>query len=134
MSVSARGKPLPKTGNALHRASRVPKKEYELAIARALRSEFSSAKASVKTVMRWTGASERTVKGWFAGSFGPSAKHLVLLAASSEAVFACLLKLCGRPPIVQARQLAQVRDLMARTVQSIDSSLTDRAISSEPAR
>jgi hypothetical protein len=120
MSVSAKGNLLPKTGKTLHRAARVHMTEYELAIARALKTEFESAGASVKTVMRWTGASERTVKGWLAGSFGPSAKHLILLAASSDAVFVCLLALCGRPAIVQARQLSEVRDAMATAVQAID--------------
>lgn len=123
MSVSARGNPLPKTGKVLHRTSRVRVDEYELEIARALRVEFGSAKASVKTVMRWTGASERTVKGWFAGSFGPSARHLVLLIASSDAAFASLLALCGRSPVVQGQQLREVRDAMDRAVQSIDALL-----------
>src|SRR5215470_9456536 len=34
---------------------------------------------AVKTVMRWTGASEGTVRNWFLGSSGPNGQHLIAL-------------------------------------------------------
>ena len=46
--------------------------------------------------MRWTGASERTVKYWFAGERGPGGEHLVSLAQHSDAVLVVLLALADR--------------------------------------
>ena len=46
--------------------------------------------------MRWTGASERTVKYWFAGERGPSGEHLILLARHSDAIVLVLLALAER--------------------------------------
>lgn len=61
---------LPKKGKDLHRRStRVTRNgEFGQALAAALKSELGSTHQAVKTVMRWTGASERTVKHWFAGA------------------------------------------------------------------
>lgn len=49
-----------------------------------------------KLAMRWTGASERTVKYWFSGERGPSGDHLVALARHSDAVLYVVLALAGR--------------------------------------
>lgn len=46
--------------------------------------------------MRWTGASERTVKYWLAGERGPSGDHLIALARHSDAVLFMLFALAGR--------------------------------------
>jgi hypothetical protein len=46
--------------------------------------------------MRWTGASERSVKYWFAGERGPSGEHLLSLARHSDAVLIVLLALADR--------------------------------------
>jgi hypothetical protein len=66
------------------------------AISAALRRELGNTSGAIKIVMRWTGASERTVKYWFTGERGPSGEHLVLLAAHSDAVFRTILVLAGR--------------------------------------
>lgn len=69
---------------------------YAAAIAAALRQELGDTNSAIKIAMRWTHASERTVKYWFAGSRGPSGEHLILLARHSDAVFGALLVLTGR--------------------------------------
>jgi len=46
--------------------------------------------------MRWTGASERTVKYWIAGERGPSREHLIALARHSDIVFHMVLMLADR--------------------------------------
>lgn len=46
--------------------------------------------------MRWTGASERTVKYWIAGERGPSGEHLIALARNSDIVFHMVLLLADR--------------------------------------
>jgi len=74
----------------------------------------------VKTVMRWTGAGERTVKNWFAGSSGPSGQHLIALARHSDEVLAVLLALAGRPQTTLAVKLVDIRNRMASMLKEID--------------
>jgi len=57
--------------------------------------------------MRWTGASERTVKHWLAGRHGPGGAYLVVLMGESDAVFEAILEAAGRrDAVVAARMLA----------------------------
>lgn len=65
--------------------------DYRRAIAMGLHAELGSTHCAIKSAMRWTGASERTVKYWFQGERGPSGEHLVSLARHSEAVLIVLL-------------------------------------------
>ena len=69
---------------------------YRDAIALALHMEFGSTHRAIKTAMRWTGASERTVKYWFAGERVPCGEHLILLARHSDAIVLVLLALAER--------------------------------------
>jgi hypothetical protein len=94
-----KGNLLPKKGKVLHPAE--PDGDlgvgYAAAIATALRQELGPTHQAIKTAMRWTGASERTVKYWFAGTGGPSGEHLIALARHSNAVLDVFLLLAGRP-------------------------------------
>src|SRR4051794_36607983 len=92
MSLPVRGKNLPKKGNVL------PKHpdDYRLVIAQALRRDLSHARGAIKTVMRWTGAGQRTVRTWFSGGNGPQGKHLIDLMRHSDEVAETVLLLTGR--------------------------------------
>ena len=57
---------------------------FPVAIAYALKSELGSTHQAVKTIRRWTGAGERTVKNWLAGISGPSGQHLADLIRHSD--------------------------------------------------
>ena len=46
--------------------------------------------------MRWTGASERTVKYWLSGERGPSGEHLIGLAQHSDTVLLTILAMAAR--------------------------------------
>lgn len=70
--------------------------DYRAAVAMALHAELGSTHRAIKSAMRWTGASERTVKYWFAGERGPSGEHLVSLARHSDAVLVLLLTMADR--------------------------------------
>ena len=72
MSVPPKGEELPKKGKELPlaRTRQELAKDYAQAIAKALKEELARG-ASIKTIMAWTGAGERTVKGWLAGPAGP---------------------------------------------------------------
>lgn len=69
---------------------------YAATLAAALRSELGGLRAAAKTLMRWTGAGERTVKAWLAGISGPSGDHLISLLRHSDEVFAAVLRMSGR--------------------------------------
>ena len=88
------GTVVPKMGTVLH-PDGIPG-DYRAAIALALHAELGSTHRAIKTAMRWTGASERTVKYWFAGERGPSGEHLILLARHSDAIVLVLLALAER--------------------------------------
>ncbi len=95
----------PKKGKKLHRELQ----QFEHKIAAALRVELGSTNRATKTVMRWTGASERTVKHWFAGTHGPSGKNLIALARHSDAVLTYCLSAANRRPILIGIHLVGVR-------------------------
>lgn len=80
---------------------------YTAIVATALRKELGGSHRATKTVMRWTGASERTVKHWLAGHHGPSGAHLIALIRESEAMYEAVLMAANRrDALVAARMLA----------------------------
>jgi hypothetical protein len=93
---------------------------YAAAVAHALQRQLGGTHQAVKTVMRWTGASERTVKNWFAGSSGPRGQHLAVLARHSDEVLATFLALAGRPQTNVAIRLVDARNRIASALEEID--------------
>jgi hypothetical protein len=85
----------------------------------ALREELGESHRSIKTVMHWTGASERTVKNWFAGSSGPNGAHLVSIVRHSDGVFTAVMLLAGRHHTVAAKKLVDARDTLAAMLEII---------------
>lgn len=83
-----------KTGTNVHLEANVA--DYRTAIAAALRDELGLTHRAVKTAMRWTGASERTVKYWIVGERGPSGEHLIALARHSDIVLHMILLLADQ--------------------------------------
>jgi hypothetical protein len=102
---------LPKTGNSFRTSHlngpQSPK--YAQAIADALRRELGTTHQAIKTVMRWTGASERTAKNWLAGHVGPSGAYLIILMSKSDQVFMATLELAGRKEAATAIDLNDIR-------------------------
>lgn len=85
---------VPKMGTTVHLAT--DKTCYRKAIAAALHDELGTTHQAIKAAMRWTGASERTVKYWLSGERGPSGGHLILLALHSDAVLVTILTMAER--------------------------------------
>ncbi|MGH9806681.1 MAG: hypothetical protein ACRD9W_05375 [Terriglobia bacterium] len=98
---------------------------YSSAIAIALRSELGSSHQAAKTVMRWTGANERTVKNWLSGRRGPCGEHLLALLRHSHKVLEAILQLAGREQIIAAKSLLDTRDALAAMLSQIDSFIKD---------
>jgi hypothetical protein len=93
------GMSFPKRGKVLPRAPRRdPKLAYRYArlIARALHGALGDTHPAVKTIMRWTGAHERTAKMWLSGKSGPSGEYLIELIRHCEAVLEALLMAADR--------------------------------------
>lgn len=86
----------------------------------ALRNELGETRRTIKTIMRWTGASERTVKNWLSATHGPSGEHLVKLARHSDEVFELVLLLSERRPVVTTVSLMRLRAHLAQTIERLD--------------
>ncbi len=65
--------------------------DYSEAIASALRAELGDTHRAVKTVMKWTGASERAVKNWLSGESGPHGRYLVKILRYSDGALQTIL-------------------------------------------
>jgi hypothetical protein len=76
---------------------------------------------AVKTVMRWTGANERTVKNWLAGRRGPRGEHLLALIRHSNAVLETILELACREQTLAGKALIDARNILADMLAQIDS-------------
>jgi predicted ATP-grasp superfamily ATP-dependent carboligase len=98
---------------------------YSTAISCALKSQLGTTHQAVKTVMKWTGAGERTVKNWFAGVSGPSGTHLVRLIQNSDETLAAILILAGRKELLAATRIVDIRNRLAETVLEVDQLLQD---------
>lgn len=88
------GTVVPQMGTTVHLAA--DQACYREAVAAALRAELGPTHQAIKTAMRWTGASERTVKYWLSGERGPSGEHLILLAQHCDAVLLTILTMAER--------------------------------------
>jgi hypothetical protein len=124
MSVPLKGNSLPKSGKELHSPSRRRGRAsaYSVAVSEALKIQLDGSSHTTKKVMRWTGASERTVKGWLSGTNGPCGEHLVELMENSDEVWDSLRKLTKRPSI-EVRHLIALRASLEVALASIDAIL-----------
>lgn len=111
MSFPETGKVLQKTGKELPLGPDQDQRAmYADAIAKSLRQALAAPGMSTKTIMGWTSASERTVKGWIAGTNGPRGEHLVGLMRSSDLVFRGVLALVGRATYLDEPPVAALRE------------------------
>ena len=94
--------------------------DYVSVVAAELRRELGGTHRAVKTIMTWTGASERTVKNWLAGRYGPSGEHLIHLFRHSDLVLDAVLHLAGREKPVTAKELVALRHALAEALRQID--------------
>jgi hypothetical protein len=106
-----KGNFLPKKGNLLPLAENPlrPPAYYERVIASAIRRELAGSHKSEKTLMRWTGASGRTVKNWASGLRGPNGVHLIALMRNSDEVLKAVLNMAGRTTKGTPHNIAAVR-------------------------
>ncbi|MBR0683055.1 XRE family transcriptional regulator [Roseomonas eburnea] len=109
------GKKLPRAnGDALAAG------EYAKAIAKALQRGVGLRGGAAKQLERWTGASNRTVRGWLSGARGPSGEHLLRIARHSDTVLEAILVLALRRDTA-----GDGRDLMIRRLLTLSMSFLD---------
>jgi hypothetical protein len=93
---------------------------YAAAIATALRIELGSTHQTIKILMRWTDANERTAKNWLAGTHGPSGQHLMSLIHHSDGVFAAVMSLASRHDALATDDLYELRRRLVITMRLLD--------------
>ena len=105
---------LPKKGRMLHPWNGLAKsaKDYAELIAETLRREHDETHRTVKTVMRWTDASERSVKNWLSGESGPSGYFLMRLCVKSATIRTLVLELIVESGVPPSTSSAKVLDAM----------------------
>jgi hypothetical protein len=114
MSLSRKGEVLHKTGRSSPLATNQTRRErYAGELARTLHQALEPPEMSIKTIMNWTSAGERTVKGWLSASSGPRGDHLIELMKASDLVFARVLTLAEREAVDQ-KTLRALRGPLSR--------------------
>ena len=93
---------------------------FAAVIAQTLQGAFGGTRMSIKSVMAYTGAGERTVKNWFAGKNGPNGKNLVELVRHSDEVLETLLLMAGREDILAGKLLVDAHDKLVEMLELID--------------
>jgi hypothetical protein len=120
MSVAPKGNGFRKMGNQLPISSSGPSFAYGPAIAEALALELRGTRRAIKTVAKWTGASERTAKNWLSGKRGPSGQHLIALLGQSDALLDRVLVLAGRGSVIELRRLDALKGTLVNAVAAIE--------------
>jgi hypothetical protein len=93
---------------------------YRKAIAAALRVEVGDTHQAIKSVMRWTGAGERSAKNWLGGTRGPTGEHLLSLVRNSDAVLDAVLRFAGRETLIPQMSLREQRLGLVKIIENID--------------
>jgi hypothetical protein len=81
---------------------------------------------AIKTVVRWTGTSERTAKNWLSGVRGPNGPNLVALARQSDEVLQALLLLAGRRHALVAAKIVDARTRLLELLDLLSSLTVDQ--------
>ncbi|GAB3266068.1 hypothetical protein GCM10027296_43580 [Chitinimonas naiadis] len=90
--------------------------DYPGRIAEAIQRELGASRGAAKTLMRWTGVSERTAKNWMAAKRGPSGVDLLCLARHSDEVLRAMLILIGKPTLSTAVGTNQAKLLLVQAI------------------
>lgn len=109
---------LPKTGKNLHQNK--DESAFAAIMAEALTEGLGPTHQAVKIAMRWTGASERSVKHWLAGTHAPRAIHLLGLIRHSDEVLRRLLIASGRRDALIALEVSALRGCLIETLAFLD--------------
>lgn len=88
-------------------------------IAAALAKAAAARGVHVKTVARWTGANERTVKNWFAGTYGPNGEHLLVLARHCDEVLDTMIVIMDRRELLVGYKISDIERSIRELTEAI---------------
>lgn len=108
-----------KKGTDVHSGTEI-RSVYAQEIAKALLADFGTKTGAMKAVMKWTGASSRSVKYWLAGTRGPDGRHLMMLAQNSDTVFRCMLSMSKRNAYGFSLEMSAARSALVRAIAIVD--------------
>lgn len=108
---------LPKSGNRLHGRDEA---RCAREISSALRTELGGSNRAAKTLMRWTGASERSAKNWLSGSCAPSGSHMIILVRESDLVARAVLRLAERADLLSAVEVQAARTAVVEALAHLE--------------
>ena len=74
-----------------------------------LRGSLEDKPASIKIVARWTGAGERTVKNWFAGTCSPSGDHFRDIVRNCPEMLHEFLRAADRSDCIASAHVTEAR-------------------------
>jgi hypothetical protein len=106
---------------------------FTAVIAETLHEAFGGTARSVKTVMAYTGAGERTVKNWCEGRNGPNGGNLIELVRHSDEVLEAMLVMAGREDILAGMLLVGFRDKLVEMLEIMDQLQADDPVADPPA-
>jgi hypothetical protein len=110
----------PNSGNIFPGRQQEAAPLFAALVSTALRTSLRGQSSSIKTVARWTGANERTVKNWFAGDRAPCGDHFLRLAANSPAVLAAFLAAIHRNDCLVMADIEEARAKVAAALVALD--------------
>lgn len=114
----------PKKGNSFHGGGngRMPT-DYGMTFAEmvsmVLRQSVGGRPSAVKLVARWTGAGERTVKNWFAGSCAPKGDHFRELVRHCPEMLDAFLVSIGRHDQVVLAKVGQIEAALLEALEAV---------------
>lgn len=113
MSFPKKGKLFPNSSEHLYKADAL---NFATVISMALRRAAADRNTTIKTVVNWTGANERTVKNWFNGCCGPSGDHLMTLANQCDEVMDAIIMMTGRRWMLMSVDLVAAEKNLVRAL------------------
>ena len=137
MSFPKKGRKVrPETGktfpNSSGRVAASDSDDFAAVIAKTLRETFGGTRASVKTVMAYTGARDRTVKNWFEGKNAPNGENLIELLRNSDEVLEAVLLMADREDTLAAKLLVDARDKLVEILEMIDQLQAGNSAAADP--
>jgi hypothetical protein len=97
------------------------RRKYITGISSALQEELGNSARAAKTIMQWTGSSERAAKYWLAGARAPNGPQLLMLARNSDKVMRAFVRLAGREDLELAVRLTAVEASLAQAISIVQS-------------
>ena len=85
-------------------------------VSAALRHDLGSSARASKSIMKWTGASERSARNWLLGDKAPNGRHLVMLARHSPSIWQLILTMAEKPTVAIADDVVLAETALRRAI------------------